>query len=48
MRSASSAADGYCDWMNETVRTTAGRPAWVFQSASRWKAGAIASLVTIT
>ena len=33
---------------NDKVRTTAGTPAWVFQSASRWNSGASSSEVTIT
>ena len=34
--------------MNDSVRTTAGTPVWVFQSASCWNVGAIASLVMMT
>ena len=48
MRSASSAPNGYCCRMNDVVRTTAGTPVCVFQSASCWNTGAIASLVMMT
>ncbi len=44
-RSASSEAPGYCCWMNDSVRTVAGRPLCVFQSASGWNDAANASVV---
>src|SRR5512146_3167372 len=47
MRSGSSAPNGYCWRMNDTVRTTAGTPDCDFQSASCWNMGAMASFVMI-
>ncbi len=46
-RSGSSTAAGYCSRMKLSVRTAAGTPLAVFQSASGWNAGTSASLVMI-
>ena len=48
MRSASSVPNGYSERTKLSVRTTAGTPLWVFQSASRWNSAARLSAVMIT